>query len=108
MLGLYHCRRVEGVTRVCFLIWELVSHTLPPVVKESRIIWGTLKIHSPHQTKKKKKHAQLLIQKCRLSLFVSSAQVFLFFLTVSMILNGSQRWEIFPSECYCNNIAMLS
>ena len=44
-LGLY-ASTVDGgggVTRVCSLIWELVSHTLLSVVKENRITWGTLK-----------------------------------------------------------------
>ena len=55
-LGLY-ASTVDGgggVTRVCSLIWELVSHTLLSVVKENRITWGTLKnSHSPQQQQQK-------------------------------------------------------
>ena len=111
-LGLY-ASTVDGgggVTRVCSLIWELVSHTLLSVVKENRITWGTFKnSHSaPPHKKKKKKHAQLLTQKCWLCLFVSRAQIF-FFLKVSKWFQWAARdGKYFLLSATATILALLS
>jgi len=51
---LHTADRCGGVTSVCSLIWELVSHTLLSVVKENKITWGTLKNFTFPPPKKKK------------------------------------------------------
>ena len=89
-----------GGARVCSLIWELVCRTLLSVLKENRITWGALKhLHSPRQKKKlSASHSEMS--------FVFACQQgpdFFFPQGLQMILMRSQRWEIFPSECHCNN-----
>ena len=106
---LHTADRCGGVTSVCSLIWELVSHTLLSVVKENKITWGTLKIsHFPHQ---KKENAQLLTQKCQLSFFVITAQIFFFSRSpsdsngqpemgnISFSVSLQQSWWCFLNGC---------
>ena len=103
-LGLY-ASTVDGgggVTSVCSLIWELVSHTLLSVVKENKITWGTLKkLKFPPPKKKNKCSAS----NPEMSIEFLCQQGPEFFLSqgLQVIPMGSQRREIFPSECHCNN-----
>ena len=102
-LGLY-ASTVDGgggVTSVCSLIWELVSCTRLSVVKENRITWGTLKnSHSPQQQQQK-----MLSSSPRNvnDISLSAGPRIFFSQGLQVIPMGSQRREIFPSECHCNN-----
>ena len=90
-----------GGARVCSLIWELVCRTLLSVLKENRITWGTLKhLHSPRQKKKtcSASHSEMSIE-----FACQHGPDFLYPPGLQMNLMCSQRWEIFPSECHCNN-----